>query len=124
MTTIKEIKISLIDMRLASVIKRLYTDKKEIYINEVLRHYTILFNEQADRKALIKKIKNFEQKGFVTFYHKIYKGGKIPSYIQVTDKFLMYHKLVMLMALLMNDEQKFHEVAEPTLNKLNRAGFH
>jgi hypothetical protein len=72
----------------------------------------------SKRKVIIQKIKWLKSNGFIDYYYKDSRYGKIPAFITVTDKLLMLHKLSVLVALLNQDESKFNEVAEPTLKKL------
>lgn len=114
---IRDLKINNMDICLTSVIYTMHKEQKEIYINKVLDMYKKVYNT-SKRKVIIQKIKWLKDNGYINYYYQESRYGRIPSFIMVTDKLLMSHKLSVLIALLRQDENKFNEVAEPTLKKV------
>jgi len=114
---IKDLKINNMDFCLASTIYSMHKEQKEIYINKVLDNYEKIY-KRAEKKLILQKIKWLNKNGFIKYYYKDSRYGHIPTYIMVTDKFLMLHKLSLLVALLRQDETKFNDVAEKTLKQI------
>jgi hypothetical protein len=114
---IKELKINNTDFCLTSVIYAMHKEKKDIYINKVLDNYGKMY-KSTDKKTILQKIKWLNTNGYIKYYYKDSKYGHILTYIKVTDKFLMLHKLSLLVALLRKDEKTFYENAEQTLEKI------
>jgi len=118
MTEIGELRIKNTDICLSSVIYKLHRDKTDMYISKILEVYLELFGKRCNKKKILKRIREFKKKGFLKFYYKKVKQGTIPVYIKVTDKFLMFHKMSILMALLIKDESKFQELAVPEMERI------
>ena len=114
---IKEFKLNNMDFCLSSTIYSMHKEQKEIYINKVLENYEKIY-KRAEKKLILQKIKWMKDNGYINYYYKDSKYGHIPTYIRITDKFLMLHKLSLLVALLRQDEKTFYEKAEPTLTAI------
>ena len=116
---IKDLNISNDDICLSSTIYQLYKkDKNKIYIRKVIEEHELIFKERVHPNNLVNKLKEFKERGFIKFRFKNFRGNYITKYIQITDKFLMFHKLSILLAMLLADENEFHKVAEPTLKQI------
>lgn len=107
------------DFCLSSTIYSLYKiDKKNITVRRVIDKYRDLFNIEMPPNPIIDKLKYYKDREFIDFVFKDFRGNQITKRIVITNRFLLYHKLTMLVALLMADENEFHKVAEPTLKKI------
>ena len=116
--TLKKLKLTHLDICLSAVIYKLHKENKEIYISNVIRNYETLFGTYDNRKRIINKIKELKNKGFIEFHYKKITSGRIPKFIKINDKFLLFYKLSMLTSMIVHDEDSFNEVAIPTLKKM------
>jgi len=114
----KYLKVNYSDICLSATIYIMHKNKEALYINKVLERYTEIFGKFCERDRILKRIKYFKSIGFVNYEYKDTKQGKIPVYLRVTDKLLMFHKLYIIMGLLIYNEEQFSKVAEGEIEKI------
>jgi len=117
MSSLKELKIRKLDIYLSSAIYTLHKENEEIYLTEIIRKYEELFGKRYNKKELIKRLKEFEERGFIKFYYKEIKRG-IPKNVAITDKLILFQKLYILLCLCINEEEKFDEIAVKEFEKI------
>ena len=118
MTNLKNLRITNTEVCLSALVYRFHKEKKELNISSIVNEYIKIFGKRCNKKVLIKRIKEFNEKGLFEFKYKKARYGSIPKYIEITDKFLIFYKLLMLNVFLISDEDMFNKNAIEELGRI------
>jgi len=116
----KGLKLNAFEITLFTIIHKLHKEKKEFYVNQILEEFRKETGDNIKKNHFYKIMQDLKDRKFIKTYSKELKAGcgKIPIYVQIQDKFLLFYKLIMLASLLKNDEETFKKVALNTLEKI------